>query len=89
MSESEKRKFSKEEIIEALRKANIEIEPPKEDNKLDVPYICDKVILEIQEGKYKYSNSAISHFFHEIGIADQEILNCNYRKDFKERGSRG
>ncbi len=84
MSESEKRKFSKEEIIEALRKANIEIEPPKEDNKLDVPYICDKVILEIQEGKYKYSNSAISHFFHEIGIADQEILNCNYRKDFKE-----
>lgn len=84
MSELEKREFSKEEIIDALRETNIEIEPPKEDNKFDVSYICDKVILETQNGKYKYSNSAISHFFGEIGISDYEILNCNYRKDFKE-----
>lgn len=81
MSDEEKQEFLKEDIKKILGQVNII--PPTDINKLDKAYVCDKIIMDAQDGKYIYSTSKISELLREFNIDHQKILDCNYRVDFK------
>ena len=82
MQNENKKNFSQQEIKEALEISDITLE--QETNKLDESYICERIIMNTQNGHYTYSNSNIYDFLTVLGIDSTKVLNCNYRLDFKE-----
>ena len=55
MQNENKKNFSQQEIKEALEISDITLE--QETNKLDESYICERIIMNTQNGHYTYSVS--------------------------------